>query len=384
MKDKLHELHVPESAKTAIVSDIFGRQVGGCHFEALVDARSDSEFEDRVSALTAKWRRLDDQQDGPVGRFVSWFLTYKKGDIQHGLMRPVRQNAGLGDPPAVFTTNASESINAVLKSKVYYRKSELPVLIDKLKEVIEEQDNEVERAVIGCGKYELCSKYKRLECDEQQWFLRMSVDERKAHLHMVMDFDPSKKSCSRHLFSKELPTTSSHGSSKNAADNFAGETSLLTSDQPAASHGSTSVIQSSFSSDHARSVSHGIYNQVAGSLDEPYSSFQCSEEPVPSTEQCAPSDSGSTSQPVLSVSVDELNSTTTPIEVLEAIWNKASHLVTEPNAVLLAPGCDSSSRMVKSTSGSWPHLVVQKKNGQFYCECPNRRSLGICAHCHCC
>ena len=111
-------------------------------------------------------------------------------------MRPFRQNAGLGDPPAVFTTNASESINTVLKSKVHYRKSELPVLIDKLQEVIEEQDNEVERAVIGRGKYELCSEYKRLECDEQQWFLRMSVDECNAHLHMVMDFDTSKMSCS--------------------------------------------------------------------------------------------------------------------------------------------------------------------------------------------
>ena len=155
---------------------------------------------------------------------------------------------------------------------------------------------------------------------------------------------------------------------------------MLTSDQPAASHGSTSVIQSSFHSDHALSVSHGIYNQVTGSLDEPYSSFECSEEPVPSTEQCAPSDSGSTSHPVLSVSVDELNSTTTPTEVLEAIWNKASHLMTEPNAVLLAPGCDSSSRMVKSTSGSRPHLVVWKKSEQFCCECPNWRSLGICAH----
>ena len=60
MKDKLHELHVPESAKTAIVSNVFGRQVGGCHFEGLVDARSDSEFEDGVSALTAKWRHLND------------------------------------------------------------------------------------------------------------------------------------------------------------------------------------------------------------------------------------------------------------------------------------------------------------------------------------
>lgn len=383
MKDKLHELHVPESAKATIISDIFGRQVGDCHFEGLVDAKTDSEFEDGVSALTAKWKYLDDRQDGPVGRFVSWFLTYKKDDIQRGLMWPVRQNAGLGDPPAVFTTNASESINAVLKSKVHYRKSELPVLIDKLREVIEEQDNEAERAVIGRGKYELCPKYKRLECDEQKWFLKMSVDDRKAHLHKVMEFDPSKKCCSRRLFSKEgshfsapstQPTTSGHGSSKNTADNVSTETSFLGS----VTSGHAAASQSSFHSDHTHTVFHGFDDQVAGSLDEPNSSFQSPEEH--SNEQYAQGDSSSLF--VLSVSVDELNSTTTPTEVLEAIWNKARHLLTEPNAVLPAPGCDSSSRMVKSTSGSRPHLVVRKKSGQFCCDstCPNWRSLGICAH----
>ena len=61
----------------------------------------------------------------------------------HGLLRSQRLKAGLGDPPTAFTTNASESINAVLKNKVNYKKSELPVFIDKLKEAINEQDEEV-------------------------------------------------------------------------------------------------------------------------------------------------------------------------------------------------------------------------------------------------
>ena len=33
-------------------------------------------------------------------------------------IRPVREEARLGNPPEVFTTNASESLNAVIKSKV--------------------------------------------------------------------------------------------------------------------------------------------------------------------------------------------------------------------------------------------------------------------------
>ena len=58
-----------------------------------------------------------------------------------------------------FTTNASESINAMLKRKVNYKRSELPTFVDKVKELIKEQQ-EVERAVIGRGKYKLKYQYQ--------------------------------------------------------------------------------------------------------------------------------------------------------------------------------------------------------------------------------
>lgn len=197
IRDELHELSIPENVRLVITQDIFGKQIGSCHYEGLVDAKSDGEFEKGVETLIQKWKGLSDQES--VQHFVKWFITYKKEAIQHGLLRCLRQKAGLGDPPAVFTTNASESVNVVLKSKVNY-KSELPVFIDKLKAVIKEQDEEVERAVIGRGKYQFFSAYKHLERDEQEWFLRMSVEQQKAHLKKVMEFHPSKSSCSRRLF----------------------------------------------------------------------------------------------------------------------------------------------------------------------------------------
>ena len=40
-----------------------------------------------------------------------------------------RRKAGLGDPPAHFTTNASESMNSVIKSKVNYRKHEVRICL---------------------------------------------------------------------------------------------------------------------------------------------------------------------------------------------------------------------------------------------------------------
>ena len=69
-----------------------------------------------------------------------------------GMLQPVREDAGLGCP---FTTNACESINAVLKRKVNYKKYELPAFVHHLKSLIDKQERELERAVIGRGKYAL-------------------------------------------------------------------------------------------------------------------------------------------------------------------------------------------------------------------------------------
>ena len=73
--------------------------------------------------------------------------------ITSGMLQPMREDAGLGFPPASFTTNACESLNAMLKRKVNYKKNELPAFVDHLKSLIDEQERELERAVIGRGKY---------------------------------------------------------------------------------------------------------------------------------------------------------------------------------------------------------------------------------------
>jgi len=53
-------------------------------------------------------------------------------------------------------------MNAVLKHKLEYKKTELPVFVDKMKEIVGEQQKEVERAVIDQGKYCLKSEYRFL------------------------------------------------------------------------------------------------------------------------------------------------------------------------------------------------------------------------------
>ena len=82
------------------------------------------------------------------------------------MLSPVREDAGLGVPLSAFTTNASESITAMLKRKVNYKKSVLVAFIQHLKELIDEQQRELECAVIRRGKYECREEYKFLEVDE--------------------------------------------------------------------------------------------------------------------------------------------------------------------------------------------------------------------------
>ena len=56
--------------------------------------------------------------------------------------------------------------------------------VGKLKELIDEQEKEVERAVIGRGKYRIREEYAHLQVNESQWF-GMSKEQRQAHLKKV-------------------------------------------------------------------------------------------------------------------------------------------------------------------------------------------------------
>ena len=157
---KLREFGVCESVQRIIVGDIFGKQVGTQYLEGLVDAVSEQQYEDGLQSLCKRWKVYDTHAGGPISTFIEWYLQFKTSLVKEGLLRCKRQSAGLGNPPSAFTTNTSESINALLKNKLDYKKQELPAFLDKLKETIDEQERELERAVIDGGKYQFCDDYR--------------------------------------------------------------------------------------------------------------------------------------------------------------------------------------------------------------------------------
>ena len=183
IKAKLLDLGVRESSQQIVISDIFGQQIGSHQVEGLVDSENDEEFKKRLHVLARKWKRMDSSESGHMHTFITWFYQHKYSLLKQSMLKSVRRKAGLGDPPAPFTANSSESINSLLKSRMDCKKNELPTFLDKLKSVIDDQQCEVERAIIGRGKYELCKQYKKLEKTEDQWFMKMTIAQRQTHVN---------------------------------------------------------------------------------------------------------------------------------------------------------------------------------------------------------
>lgn len=148
-----------------ILDDIFGRKCGNVLFEGLVDSNDEHSFEEKLSVVVDKWKKHEGSEE-EVGRFCEWLQKSKIDVIRRTMLRSVREEAGLGCPPDTFYTNASECINSVIKVKVQYKRNELPQFIKKMDELCEEQQREVERAVIQRGKYRLRPQYRHLEVSE--------------------------------------------------------------------------------------------------------------------------------------------------------------------------------------------------------------------------
>jgi hypothetical protein len=184
-----------------------------------------------------------------------------------------------------------------------------PIFNDKVKMIVQQQQQEVEKALIGCGEYQLRSNYSYLAVPELQWF-KMSQQQREEKIHKL-------NTCSVHK----------QGTTYNSTEG-------------------------SEATDTLQCINIGRFNLECKSF--------------------------------LSVCLEDVvDQMTLPYSTFEGIWNKASVLVSEVNAVVPAPGCGPKDMMVKSTSGSAPHLVTTVDNGVTYkCDdkCLHYKSVNLCSH----
>ena len=81
----------------------------------------------------------------------------------------IRVEAGLGDPPKEFTTNDLESGNFIIKYGLHFDKKNPPEFIERVKEVINTQFRNEDRAVFGEGPYRLRNGFERYSVNDFQW-----------------------------------------------------------------------------------------------------------------------------------------------------------------------------------------------------------------------
>ena len=109
-------------------------------------------------------------------------MKYKAEVFCTSTLQPLLEAAGLGKPPIGYFTNPNESINSALKIKTNYKKQELPIFINLMRDFVTQQQEEFEKAVIGGAKCTLDTHYKGYEVNDDSWFRPMTESQRKAHL----------------------------------------------------------------------------------------------------------------------------------------------------------------------------------------------------------
>ena len=174
-KAKLQEMKISKSVALIIIQDIFGSFLKGK--EGLVDASDVPDLHSKLQSLKVSW-------ESHAPGFLEWFAKNKLLELESSMLKRIRQASGLGNPPEPFYTNDVESINRVIKRKTNYKTSEWPDFCRLARELVDEQEGEIEKAVIGVGEYTFCDRYQHLEIPVFKWS-SMSQSQREKHLQKV-------------------------------------------------------------------------------------------------------------------------------------------------------------------------------------------------------
>jgi hypothetical protein len=186
IEEKLKSFGIPSAVSQEFLSDIFGRRVGNSFEESLVDSSSVEEVEPRLLMLKDVWDGREKPYAPASGpRFHDFFCRFQANVVKYHMRRDLREAVGLGSPPSIFTTNASESVNATIKQKVDYKKSEWPKFNNEMKQLVTYQREEIIWSLSGRGQYRLKPDFSHYQVPVQEW-MKMRLDQRQT---IISSFD---------------------------------------------------------------------------------------------------------------------------------------------------------------------------------------------------
>ena len=134
-----------------------------------------------LSNVESKWNELEKKFNSPPV-FLVGFCSINEVVIE-SMTQETRIKGGLGNPLTPYT-NEVESKNNVLKH-VSYKASDLPKLVGHVKDLLQEQRNEVQRSDINQGEYRMQEEFKSFAVDQAKWFI-LNDEQRKRRVDKFM------------------------------------------------------------------------------------------------------------------------------------------------------------------------------------------------------
>ena len=185
IETKLKDLGIAGEVKREFMADIFGKTIGTVHESGLVSAPDEQQFLNMLDNVKERWSNKHDNG----AAFYDWFCSRKAKEFLDSAIQSVRQRAGLGCPPERFTTNRSEQTNRVIQEFVRNENNGKKSIDEfsfctSLAKLINNQNQEIELAIIGKGEFKFREEFRFLEVPPERW-VKMREDQRRNALEQA-------------------------------------------------------------------------------------------------------------------------------------------------------------------------------------------------------
>ena len=184
LQEKMKTEGVPKKYQGLFLRDVMGSFYSP-DAKGLVDAESAEEFDEMLLNLSPIWEKREAEFSSRKPSFHAWFSKYHAKDVRSSMIVPIRESAGLGHPPAHFTTNTNESMNKVIKQALHYEERNWDKFCDDMLALVKVQYQELEKAVVRTGEYRFRPQFSCLEKPLAKW-TSMSVEQRERHMRKEM------------------------------------------------------------------------------------------------------------------------------------------------------------------------------------------------------
>lgn len=161
LENKLRDLSFSTDAQKSILSSIFGKRNGDTREKGLADANSADEFDEMLSSFKYEWDELEATQHSEEPKFHFRFQERYSQVMKENVLSPIREIAGLGSPPELYTQNVAECCNRIIKGDAEHKMTWSQFCLS-LKQSVELQEKELKKAVHQLGEFRLSPQFRHL------------------------------------------------------------------------------------------------------------------------------------------------------------------------------------------------------------------------------